>query len=42
MMNCTILENILYGKLKAKNSEVYQASDMANATEFISAFKPNV
>jgi ABC-type multidrug transport system fused ATPase/permease subunit len=29
------LENILYGKTDAKNSEVYEATTIANANEFI-------
>lgn len=42
IFNYTILENILYGKSDAKNSEVIRATDDANAREFIegkNAFK---
>lgn len=39
LMNVSILENILYGKLDAKNSEVDIASNMANCSEFIEAKK---
>ena len=35
IFNYTILENILYGKLDATNSEVLQAADQSNCTEFI-------
>ena len=35
IFNYTILENILYGKLDAKNSEVYNATTISNANEFI-------
>ena len=35
IFNYSILENILYGKLKASNSEVSQASKVANCDEFI-------
>ena len=35
IFNCSILENILYGKLKAKNSEILEASRSANCLEFI-------
>ena len=35
LFNYTLLENILYGKLKASNEEVYNAAKVANALEFI-------
>lgn len=35
IFNYTILENILYGKLDASNSDVVKATDIANCTEFI-------
>jgi ATP-binding cassette subfamily B (MDR/TAP) protein 1 len=35
IFNYSILENILYGKLDAKNSEILDATNLANATEFI-------
>lgn len=35
LFNYSILENILYGKLYALNSEVKNASEIANAMEFI-------
>jgi ABC-type multidrug transport system fused ATPase/permease subunit len=35
IFNYTILENILYGKLDAKDSEVYEAADQSNCNEFI-------
>jgi len=35
IFNYSILENILYGKSDAKNSEVYEATTIANANEFI-------
>lgn len=37
IFNYSILENILYGKLDATNSEVLEASTVANCTEFIEA-----
>lgn len=42
IFNYSILENILYGKIDAFNSEVKDSADLANATEFIegnNAFK---
>lgn len=42
IFNYSILENILYGKIDASNSEVKDSADLANATEFIegnNAFK---
>ena len=42
IFNYSILENILYGKTNAKNTEVIQATEDANAREFIegkNAFK---
>lgn len=35
IFNYTILENILYGKLDAKDSEVYKAAEQSNCNEFI-------
>ena len=35
LFNYSILENILYGKLNAKNSEVLEAVEIANAKDFI-------
>ena len=35
IFNYSILENILYGKLDASNSEVVNATDTANCKEFI-------
>lgn len=35
IFNYSILENILYGKSNAKNSEIYNATTIANANEFI-------
>lgn len=35
IFNYNILENILYGKLDAKNSEVEKACEVANALDFI-------
>ena len=35
LMNVSILENILYGNLKASNSEVFEATSIANCNEFI-------
>lgn len=35
IFNYSILENILYGKLNASNSEVLKATDIANCTDFI-------
>ena len=35
IFNYSILENILYGKLKAQNSEVYEAAKISNCLEFI-------
>ena len=37
IFNYSILENVLYGKLDATNSEVLDASTVANCTEFIEA-----
>jgi ATP-binding cassette subfamily B (MDR/TAP) protein 1 len=36
LFNYSILENILYGQPDAANSEVMEASEVANALEFIS------
>lgn len=36
-MNVSILENILYGKLDALNSEVKEAAAIANCEDFIKA-----
>jgi ABC-type multidrug transport system fused ATPase/permease subunit len=35
VFNYSILENLLYGKLNATNSEIYNATTVANANEFI-------
>ena len=35
IFNYSILENILYGKSDATNDEVYEATTIANANEFI-------
>jgi ABC-type multidrug transport system fused ATPase/permease subunit len=35
LFNYSIYENILYGKPEAKNSEILQAAEIANAMEFI-------
>lgn len=35
IFNYSILENILYGKLNATNTEVFQSTKYANCTEFI-------
>ena len=35
IFNYSILENILYGKLDAKNSEILDSTNLANATEFV-------
>jgi len=35
IFNYTILENILYGKLQAKNSEIMNVCEISNALEFI-------
>lgn len=35
LFNYSILENILYGKSDASNSEVKESSQIANAIEFI-------
>ena len=35
LFNYTLLENILYGNLKASNNEVYEAAKIAHALEFI-------
>ena len=35
LFNCSIYENILYGKQGAKNSEILRAAEIANAMEFI-------
>jgi len=37
IFNYSILENVLYGKLDATNSEVLDASTVANCMEFIDA-----
>jgi len=37
IFNYSILENILYGKLKAHNSEVLEATSISNCNEFIEA-----
>ena len=35
IFNYSILENVLYGKIDAKNSEIINATEVANCTEFI-------
>lgn len=35
IFNYSIVENILYGKLNAKNSEIINACELANCMEFI-------
>jgi ABC-type bacteriocin/lantibiotic exporter with double-glycine peptidase domain len=35
IFNYSILENVLYGKLDAQNKEIYDASVISNAIEFI-------
>lgn len=35
VFNYSILENLLYGKLNATNTEIYNATTIANANEFI-------
>jgi ABC-type multidrug transport system fused ATPase/permease subunit len=35
IFNFNIIENIVYGKLDAKNSEILKASETANCIEFI-------
>ena len=35
IFNYSILENILYGKLNATNSEVHAACELSNCNEFI-------
>jgi ABC-type multidrug transport system fused ATPase/permease subunit len=35
VFNYSILENVLYGKTDASNDEVYEATSIANANEFI-------
>ena len=35
LFNYTIKENILYGNTKAKNSEILEATEVSNSTEFI-------
>ena len=35
IFNYSVLENILYGKLNAKNSEVLHAAEVSNCLEFI-------
>jgi ABC-type multidrug transport system fused ATPase/permease subunit len=35
IFNYSILENILYGKIDATNSEIMSAAEVANCTEFI-------
>lgn len=42
IFNYSILENILYGKIDATNTEILESTNLANATEFIegnNAFK---
>ena len=35
IFNYNIMDNVLYGKLDAKNSEIQAATDIANCQEFI-------
>lgn len=35
IFNYSILENILYGKLDATNSEIYESAKISNCLEFI-------
>ena len=35
LFNYTVKENILYGNMKASNSQIKDAAEIANATEFI-------
>jgi ABC-type multidrug transport system fused ATPase/permease subunit len=35
LFNYSLLENILYGKLKASNEEVYESAKISHALEFI-------
>jgi ABC-type multidrug transport system fused ATPase/permease subunit len=35
LFNYSISENVLYGKMNAKNSEINEAASIANALEFI-------
>lgn len=35
IFNYSILENVLYGKMDATNSEILDSTNLANATEFI-------
>ena len=37
LFNYSLKENILYGRLDASNSEIYDAAKQANALEFIAA-----
>jgi len=37
IFNYSILENILYGDLQAKNSQVEEAAQVSNCTEFINS-----
>jgi len=39
IFNYSVIENILYGKTKAANSEIYHAADISNCIEFID--RPN-
>jgi ABC-type multidrug transport system fused ATPase/permease subunit len=42
IFNYSILENVLYGKMDATNTEILESTNLANATEFIegnNAFK---
>jgi ABC-type multidrug transport system fused ATPase/permease subunit len=42
IFNYSILENVLYGKIDATNTEILESTNLANATEFIegnNAFK---
>ena len=39
LMNCSIKDNILYGKSDANNSEIYFAAQLSNSIEFIKQMK---
>ena len=42
LFNYTIKENILYGQVNAKNSEIYEAAESANTLEFIESSQLNL
>ena len=39
LFNYSIVENILYGKREAYNSEIQKSTEIANALEFITLFE---